>query len=290
VRSGGRAPRGSALTRTDGSEFDAIAAEYDRVRPAYPDALVDAACDRARLAPGARVLEIGCGTGKLTRMLAARGLCVDAVDPGASLVEEARRRVADGHVRFHLERFEDVELPPGSFAAAFSGTAFHWVDPSVGWSKAAALLAPGGVLALLQAGLPALVREFDRSVWRSVGEAWPATDPFDVWHEAEARRNDVSALWSWLVRHDLRHARATDLFDGVRMLTVPIPLEDTAESYLALTATTSTYLRLDRDQRAVLGRSVRELFVEAGGASRWVDFATLVTAQRRSGQSRPRLG
>jgi SAM-dependent methyltransferase len=281
------------VTGTDGSEFDAIAAEYDRVRPAYPDALVDAACDRARLVPGARVLEIGCGTGKLTEMLAARGLRVDAVDPGPSLLDEARRRVGDDDVHFHLGRLEDVELPRESFAAAFSGTAFHWIDPSVGWHKVATLLAPEGVLALLQTGLPALVREFDRTVWQSAlpdGGAWPATDPFDVWQEAEARRHDVSALWSWLVRHDLQDPRAADLFDGMRLLTVPVPVEYTAESYLELIATTSTYLRLDPGRRAVLDRSMRELFAAVGGVDRSVDFATLVTAQRRSERSRSHLG
>src|SRR6476646_9817404 len=120
-------------------------------------------------------------------MLVARGLRVDAVDPGARLVEEARRRVGDGRVDFHLGRFEDVELSPGSFAAAFSGTAFHWVDPTVGWGKVAEVLAPGGMLALLQTGLPALVEEFDRSVWHAVlpEHAWPVTDPFDVWSGAD---------------------------------------------------------------------------------------------------------
>ncbi len=82
------------MSEPDGSEFDAIAAEYDRVRPSYPDALVDAACDRARLSPGSRVLEVGCGTGQLTEMLAARRLEVDAVDPGlAALVREFDRTV-----------------------------------------------------------------------------------------------------------------------------------------------------------------------------------------------------
>jgi SAM-dependent methyltransferase len=272
------------VTATDGSEFDAIAVEYDRVRPSYPDALVDAACDRARLVPGARVLEIGCGTGLLTEMLVARGLHVDAVDPGPSMLEAARRRVGDGQVDFHLGRFEDAELPRETFAAVFSGTAFHWVDPSVGWSKVAAVLTPGGVLALLQSGLPALVREFDRSVWHAVlpDEAWPVTEPFDVWSGAAARHDDVSSLWSWLVRHDLSNSEAADLFDDVRLLTAPMPLADTAESYLSLVATTSTYLRLEPDRRGALERAVRELFALADGTNRWVDYATLVTAQRRA--------
>jgi len=281
------------VTDTDGTEFDAIAVEYDRVRPAYPDALVDAACDRARLAPGDRVLEIGCGTGKLTEMLAARGLSVDAVDPGPRLLDEARRRVGDVDVRFHLGRFEDVELPAETFAAAFSGTAFHWIDPAVGWERVAALLAPGGVLALLQSSLPALVREFDRAVWATTlpdGDAWPATDPFDVWREAEARRSDVSALWSWLVRHDLEDPRAAELFDGVQLLTVPVPVESTAESYAELVATTSTYLRLDPSRRGVFERSVQELFASVGGVDRSIDFATLVTARRSAERSGSRLG
>ncbi|MEP6892613.1 MAG: class I SAM-dependent methyltransferase [Gaiellaceae bacterium] len=254
--------------------------------------LVDAAYDRARLFPGARVLEIGCGTGKLTAMLAARGLRVDAVDPGPALLETARRRVGDGNVHFHLGRFEDIGLPDESFAAAFSATAFHWVDPAVGWSKVAAVLAPRGVLALLQTGLPALVREFDRAVWRSVlpdEEAWPATDPFHVWSEADARRDDVSALWSWLARHNLENPKAADLFDDVRVLTVPVPLQYSAESYLALMSTASTYLRLRKDRRAALDRGVHKIFAAAGGTDHWVDYATLVTARQRTEQPGPHL-
>ena len=65
------------------------------------------------------------------------------------------------------------------------------------------------------------------------------------------------------------------------MLTVPVPVEDTAESYLALIATTSTYLRLDPARRASLAETVHEVFAAAGGTNRWVDYATLVTARRR---------
>lgn len=282
MRASSRAARGGSLSAPDGSEFDAIAAEYDRVRPSYPAALVDAACDRARLSPGSRVLEIGCGTGQLTEMLVARGLAVDAVDTGVRMIDAARRRVG-GNAQFHVGRFEEVDLPRETFDAVFSGTAFHWIDPSVGWAKVAALLGPGGVLALLQNGLPALVHEFDRSAWRTVltdEEVWPATDPFDVWSEADARRDDISALWSWLVRHDLESHVAAGLFDDVRLLTVPVPLQHTADSYLALVATTSTYLRLDLDQRTVFERGIHESFAAAGEANRWVDHAVLVTARR----------
>lgn len=136
--------------RRFGQVFDDVAAAYDEVRPGYPAELVDTALTRGGLGTGARVLEVGCGTGKLTERLAARGLSVDAVDPGPNMIEAARRRVGDGApVRFQVARFEDVDLPTNAYAAVFSATAFHWVDPAVAWHKSASHLERGGVLALL---------------------------------------------------------------------------------------------------------------------------------------------
>ena len=93
---------------------------------------------------------MGCGTGKLTELLVERGLRVEAVDPGSNMIAVARRRLAGNDaVDFHLGRFEDVDLPGKAFDAVFSATAFHWVEPAVGWAKAAAHLKLGGLLALL---------------------------------------------------------------------------------------------------------------------------------------------
>ena len=98
--------------RSYGRVFNEIAEEYDRHRPAYPDALVDRACEVAGLAPGVRVLEIGCGTGQLTRSLLARGLRVVAVEPGGQLVARARDHVAGaGDVQFINARLEEAPLP-----------------------------------------------------------------------------------------------------------------------------------------------------------------------------------
>src|SRR4029077_15228800 len=111
-----------------GEVFDSVAEAYDDVRRGYPTALVDAALTRGALAAGARVVEVGCGTGKLTQALVARGLRVDAVDPGARMIEVARRRVGRSPlVRFHVARFEDVAFGRAPFDAVVSATAFHWV-------------------------------------------------------------------------------------------------------------------------------------------------------------------
>src|SRR5215469_11124312 len=76
-----------------GKVFDEIAAEYDRNRPMYPDELVDQACQVAGIGDGDRVLEIGCGSGQLTRSLVARGLHFTALEPGANLIALARQKL-----------------------------------------------------------------------------------------------------------------------------------------------------------------------------------------------------
>ena len=125
---------GSAARRY-GQVFDEVAAEYDRRRPAYPDELVDQACQVAGIGSGAHVLEVGCGSGQLTRGLAARGLHVTAIEPGKSLVALARQNLEGaGEVEFVNAQFEDASLPRERFRAVFSASAFHWVDPNLGLS------------------------------------------------------------------------------------------------------------------------------------------------------------
>src|SRR5919197_1861623 len=74
--------------------FEEVPELYDRARPLYPPALFDGLVAYAGLAAGARVLEIGCGTGQATLPLAERGLEVVCVELGAGLAGVARRKLA----------------------------------------------------------------------------------------------------------------------------------------------------------------------------------------------------
>ncbi|HEY2332172.1 MAG TPA: hypothetical protein VGH94_09625, partial [Acidimicrobiales bacterium] len=65
-----------------GGVFDEVPDLYDRVRPAYPDALFDDLVAITGLDDRSSLLEVGCGTGQATRSLATLGCSVTAVEPG----------------------------------------------------------------------------------------------------------------------------------------------------------------------------------------------------------------
>jgi ubiquinone/menaquinone biosynthesis C-methylase UbiE len=279
--------------REYGTVFDQVAEEYDAVRSGYPDRLVDLAVERGALAPGSRVVEVGSGTGKLTAALVSRGLVVDAVEPGANMTAAARRRVGEGAaVTFHQGRFEDVDLPEQAFSAVFSATAFHWVDPHVGWAKAAALLEPGGLLAfLVYAGL----RDPDSAAFEDeliAVLAKHAPDLQDVpSRELEVilggvaeRRDNVSAVWDWLMsagRHGLAVPEAAELFDDVQVDHELRVAEETADEMMALFKTTSLWHRVPPERRDALEADDRAVIERRGGTIRTPVATFLMTARRR---------
>lgn len=127
--------------------FDDDAELYDRMRPGYPEQMYHDLT--AAIGPaGARVLEIGPGTGQATVPLAERGYRLVAVELGAKLAAVARRKVTGfATVEVVTAPFESWPLPQEPFDAVFSATAFHWIDPAVRVVKAADALRPGGLLA-----------------------------------------------------------------------------------------------------------------------------------------------
>jgi ubiquinone/menaquinone biosynthesis C-methylase UbiE len=283
--------------RRFGTVFDEIAADYDRHRPAYPDELVDRACEVAGLGSGDRVLEVGCGTGQLTRALLARGLHVTALEPGASLIALAREKLAGAapgasagaQVDFVNARFEDAPLPHGHFRAVFSASAFHWVDPKVSWRRAAGVLVPGGTLALVQyCGLedPRTKADQDacldviRRVAPEIAADWPVYRDLDgTLAGMEQRRGNVSAVWAWLGSYDLEQDHAGPLFDGVQVALVPRLVEHTGGEINALLRTMSYWARLSPAQRQALELQNEALYERLGRPIRASVVAALVTAR-----------
>jgi SAM-dependent methyltransferase len=259
-----------------------VADEYERVRPDYPRSLVARACDG--LPAGATVLEIGCGTGKLTRELVALGLTVEAVEPDADLIAVARGTVPEGSVRFHNTTFEAAELPLEAFPAVFAATSFHWVDPSVGWRKVASLLDENGRFGLL-AHTSGLRGDLDRQlveIWRrATGGDWRPLDDEALWAGAQERTDNISEVWSWLSHHhDLAVPEAAQLFGPAEIIREPFQRDIPVDDYLARIRTTNNYLHMDAEAQERLERELAEALRAHGAVYPERTFATLVTATK----------
>jgi ubiquinone/menaquinone biosynthesis C-methylase UbiE len=280
-----------STARSYGMVFDEIAAEYDRYRPTYPDELIDRACQVAGIGSGDHVLEVGCGSGQLTRSLVARGLHVTALEPGKSLIALARQNLdGAGEVEFVNAQFEDASLPREQFQAVFSASAFHWVDPQVSWQKTADVLAPGGTLALVQyCGLeePRSKKDQDvvlaamRKVAPDVAASWPAYRDLDATLAGtERRRGNVSEVWAWLGSYDLGQDYAAGLFGEVQVAVLPRLVEHTPDQLNALVRTMSFYARLSPGQRQALEGEYEAIYERLGRPIRASVVASLVTARR----------
>jgi SAM-dependent methyltransferase len=125
------------------SSFGPAAEIYERGRPSYPAAALD-----WLLPPGRpRVVDLGAGTGKLTRLIRDRGLEVTAVDPSEGMLAELARRVPG--VPALTGSAENLALPAASADCVLVAQAWHWVDPGRAAPEIARVLTPGGRLGLL---------------------------------------------------------------------------------------------------------------------------------------------
>jgi len=133
-----------------GRVFDEVPDLYDRVRPGYPPELIADLVAITGLSRDGRILEVGCGTGKATQLLAELGYAITAVEPGAGLARVARERLAAfPNVEIEISTFEDWDAQQRHFDLLVAAASWHWVDPAIGWQRAHDALNPGGWMAIL---------------------------------------------------------------------------------------------------------------------------------------------
>lgn len=129
--------------RDRAASFGSVAEAYAKYRPGYPD---EAVRWMVGTSPGT-VLELGAGTGALTRSLSALGHEVIATDPSAGVLSHLKKAVPKA--RTMVGRAEDIALPSSSVDVVVAAQAFHWFDRERALPEIARVLRPGGVLALV---------------------------------------------------------------------------------------------------------------------------------------------
>ena len=245
----------SGIDEARRTSFGAVAAQYDRARPSYPEALVADVIAYAGVRAGARVLEVGAGTGKATARFAAHGLRIDAIEPSGEIAAVANTQVATAEVRFLITKFEDAQLDRGAYRLIFSAQAWHWVEPGTGERLAAAALAPGGALACFWNRVDwdgcALRDELD-AAYRAHGIA-----PRGLMTPRQARL-EFAANWR-------ERIAATPGLGGAEARTYEWSETYSTAQYIALLGTHSDHITLAPERRIGLFGAIAGVLDGAGG-------------------------
>jgi len=128
--------------------FNEVSAEYDKLRPQYPDSLFGDVLAFSNLDSTKKALEIGIGTGQATLPFLKTGCELTAVELGGNLARYSREKYAE-YGRFNVinKDFESVSLEENSYGLIYSASAFHWIPLEIGMRKVNRLLKPGGAFA-----------------------------------------------------------------------------------------------------------------------------------------------
>jgi SAM-dependent methyltransferase len=178
--------------------FAEMAGVYERGRPEYAPAVVDAIVAELRIPPAAPVLDLAAGTGKLTRALLGVGLDVVAVEPQPELRELLAASVGRERVREGLA--EAIPLPDESVAAVTVADAFHWFDHTLALAEIRRVLRPGGGLALLSA-----VPDWSGASWaHEVGTLIAGMRSAHPKFDGPSWQESVRAAGGWSEPHEIR--------------------------------------------------------------------------------------
>ena len=161
--------------------FGVVADEYNRLRPGPSPQALD-----WLLPEGVTdVLEIGAGTGVLTRLLAERVARVTAVEPDDRM--RAVLAAGTGGIEILAGRAEEIPTASSSFDVVIAASAWHWVDEERGVPEVARVLRPGGRLSLVWSG-PDRSVDWMRSLWAG-GIVFSPEEQADL--DARRRRRHV---------------------------------------------------------------------------------------------------
>ena len=211
--------------------FESVAAEYERHRPGYPEEALRWATEQLGLDPGARVLDIGAGTGKLTRRLVSLGYDVVAVEPGAPMLDELRAAVPEAEAR--EASAESIPVRDETVDAAFAGQAYHWFDRERALPELQRVIKPGGGLVLL---------------WN-----W--------WNERDPLQRELGELIGYAGHEPYRNEElpGEPWFREVGRTVVETLEESSPDALVGYLSTASAFLTAEPDEREESLRAVHEL-------------------------------
>ena len=215
---------------------------YERGRPSYPDDLIAVVARELGLTATSTVLDLGAGTGKLTRLLAPRVGRVIAVDPSSAMLDELHQQLPE--VEAVVGTAEAIPVSDESVDAVFVGEAFHWFRTTQACAEIARVLTAGGGLALV----------WNRARWSEQQHPW--TDVFDALVKPHRRAAGEFPAGDGQWKPVLEDA---GLFGPLSHAEADYHHRISADDFVGLVASWSWIANLPDQQRAGLLTRVRDL-------------------------------
>jgi SAM-dependent methyltransferase len=226
--------------------FQAGAAAYERGRPGYPAEALEWLRTELDLRPGRTVVDVGAGTGKLTRELIATGASVVAVEPVAGMREVLARAVPPAQALDGTA--EALPLDGASVDAIAVAQAFHWFDVPRTLAEFRRVLRPDGRFALIWNR-----RRRDESLHQAISAI---TEPY----RGTAPRHDRSG-WGPAIA-------ATGLFTLAAEFEIPFEQTFDADGLVDRVASISFIAALDESERSQVLARIRDLASGSAGPLR----------------------
>lgn len=245
--------------------FDEVADLYAKTRPDVPQDAVLELWEALRLPEAARILEVGCGTGQLTKHLLERGSQVTCVEPGEQLAAICERELGSNNLVIERATFEDWEQGERQFDAIVACQAAHWIDPYLYLDRAGDALEPRGALGLLW--------HIDMSEGT---EFWNATEPlYEQYLPDRAEKPPASiplhmAAYLEVLRDDAR-------FGPPDRKDIPWRRTFDKETYLGWISTHSPVRMLEEADREAFIRGHAEIIDRFGGTVERIYETSVIT-------------
>ncbi len=188
-------------------DYTALAKHYDK-RPDYSSAALQTLFDDIGLTAAGSVVDMGAGTGKLTRQLSKTGCKITAVEPNAAMRKIGMYNVQEQNCRWLDARAEETGLPTASFDLVIFGSSFNVVDQHTALQESARLLRPGGSFACLWNHRD-LTDDLQQAVEKIILSTLPDYD-YGTRRQDQVQVIDASGFFGKVQKHEVRFLREID--------------------------------------------------------------------------------
>lgn len=246
--------------------YSPAAEAYNKVRPRYPQDLIQQVVEVAQLSTDSKILEVGCGPATATVAIAPLGCSTICLEPNPDFFRLAKQNCQQyPNVEIQNTSFEEWTLLAEKFDAALAASSFHWISPDVGYPKAAKALKESGYLILLWN------KELQPcyEVYHCLSEVYQVHAPsLDRYQDRETQEEILRGLGKMAID--------SGQFKDLVSEQVVSEVIYTVDEYLMLLNTYSPYLELESKSKDALFAELRQRIEENFGGNLQLSYISAV--------------